>query len=108
MAKVRSQRWHDQSAWSTIEAESKELIERGESDVTDFPSTTLNSLAIRKRMQLHILAGETPSQRLQRFVRLQRAAVELLRSSPKGYRHFLQRNYRCRRTRKPPRATDGY
>ena len=51
----------------------------------------------RETLQRHLKSDESGEQRLERFVRLQQAAFELLRSSPEGYQHFLKRNTRSRR-----------
>lgn len=44
----------------------------------------------------------TPRQRLQRFVELQRRAMQLLAASPDGYRRYWERNLRRRRTDAKP------
>jgi hypothetical protein len=51
----------------------------------------------RQRFARQLAKGETAAQRLERFVRLQRASFELLLSSPQGFQHFLRRNLRSRR-----------
>ena len=38
----------------------------------------------------------TPRERLERFVVLQRRAMQLLTASPEGYRHYWERNLRHR------------
>jgi hypothetical protein len=38
----------------------------------------------------------TPRERLERFVALQRRAMQLLAASPEGYRHYRERNLRQR------------
>jgi hypothetical protein len=38
----------------------------------------------------------TPRERLERFTALQRRAMQLLAASPKGYRHYWERNLRQR------------
>ena len=38
----------------------------------------------------------TPRERLERFVALQRRAMQLLAASPEGYRHYWERNLRQR------------
>ena len=40
----------------------------------------------------------TPRQRLERFVELQRRAMQLLAASPDGYRRYWERNLHRRRT----------
>jgi len=40
----------------------------------------------------------TPRQRLERFVELQRRAMQLLAASPDGYRRYWERNLRQRCT----------
>ena len=55
------------------------------------------AMQARANLQRHLTLDESGEQRLERFVRLQQAAFELLRSSPEGYQHFLKRNMRLRR-----------
>ena len=57
----------------------------------------------QSRARQRIFRDESPHQRLARFIELQKRCFEVLRSSPDGFRHFLQRNYRARRTE----VTDG-
>ncbi len=57
------------------------------------------ALQARSRLQRRLREHETAEQRLARFVRLQNASFELLRSSPAGLRHFLQRNLQSRRVK---------
>ena len=54
-------------------------------------------LDLRRKRQQRISRDETAEQRLARFVKLQAASFELLRSSPEGYRNFLRRNHKSRR-----------
>jgi hypothetical protein len=42
------------------------------------------------------IARLTPRERLERFVALQRRAMQLLAASPDGYRHYWERNLRQR------------
>jgi hypothetical protein len=51
----------------------------------------------RTRYARRVRARRTPDERIEAFVRLQRAAFQLLESSPDGYRHFLRRNFHARR-----------
>jgi hypothetical protein len=46
----------------------------------------------------------TPTQRLERFVALQRRAARILAASPDGYRRFWERNLRQRRIHASPTA----
>jgi hypothetical protein len=66
----------------------------------DNPNEIDAALEARRRLQKRQLLSETPEQRLVRFVKLQNAAFETLRSSPDGWKHFLRRNYKSRRVRK--------
>ena len=56
------------------------------------------ALESRDRYRRRLAARETPEQRMQRFIEVQRRAFETLRSSPEGWLNFLRRNYRARRT----------
>ena len=40
----------------------------------------------------------TPAERMRRFARLQAEVMERLHRNPDAWRHFLERNYRKRRT----------
>jgi hypothetical protein len=53
---------------------------------------------LQLRARQRMFRDESPGQRLVRFNELQKRCFEVLRSSPDGFRHFLQRNYRARRT----------
>ena len=55
-------------------------------------------LAARDRHRRRLLEQETPEQRMERHAEMQRAAFELLRASPEGWRRFLERNMKSRRT----------
>ena len=55
------------------------------------------AVRLRARMQQHVVATESPEQRLARMADLQRASFELLASSPAGWQHFLRRNFASRR-----------
>lgn len=57
------------------------------------------SSAIEKRTRFTrgMRSGESPEQRLARFVQLQRRAFELLQASHGGFQHFLRRNLEIRR-----------
>ncbi|MHB8899500.1 MAG: hypothetical protein ACYC6Y_12190 [Thermoguttaceae bacterium] len=51
----------------------------------------------RRRFARRMRGGESPEQRLARFVQLQRKLLELLRTSPRGWHHFVRRNLQSRR-----------
>jgi len=53
-------------------------------------------LAIRDRMRKRLTAQSTPAERLEKMLRLQRRAWDLLQQSPQGYAHFLRRNFKAR------------
>ena len=55
------------------------------------------AIQLRSRLQQRLRDQETAEERWTRFVQLQRAAFELLRSSPAGYQNFLRRNMSSRR-----------
>lgn len=57
------------------------------------------ALQARAGMVCRLRGLETPEDRLARFGRLQAASFELLRSSPEGWRHFIQRNLHSRRVK---------
>lgn len=48
----------------------------------------------RRRSQ--VIARLTPRERMERFVALQRRAMQLLAASPEGYRRYWERNLRQR------------
>jgi hypothetical protein len=48
------------------------------------------------RRRLQEIARLTPRERLERFVALQRRAMQLLAASPEGYRNYWERNLRKR------------
>ncbi len=50
----------------------------------------------KDRRPLHDTALLTPRERLERFVALQKRAMQLLAASPEGYRHYWERNLRQR------------
>lgn len=71
-------------------------------DTEQLSMTTRNddiasALAVRDRWRRRLASGETPEQRLMRLSDLHRSAVELLRSSPESWQHFLRRNFKSRR-----------
>ena len=51
----------------------------------------------RRRFARRMRSGESPEQRLARFVQLQRKSLELLLASPWGAQHFVRRNLQSRR-----------
>jgi hypothetical protein len=51
---------------------------------------------IKDRCRSLDTARLTPRERLERFVALQRRAMQLLAASPEGYRHYWERNLRQR------------
>ncbi len=51
----------------------------------------------RKQFERRLRSSETPEERLARFAELQRRCFAILEASPEGYRHFLRRNFHCRR-----------
>jgi uncharacterized protein (DUF2384 family) len=55
------------------------------------------TLDLRRKRQRRISLDESVEERLERFIKLQTASFELLRSSPEGYRNFLRRNHKSRR-----------
>ncbi len=55
------------------------------------------TLDLRRQRQQRIGRNESVEERLNRFIELQTASFELLRSSPEGYRNFLRRNHKSRR-----------
>jgi hypothetical protein len=55
------------------------------------------AMRTRLRYQRRMTANRTASQRLADFARLQEASFRVLCASPRGYRHFLERNLRARR-----------
>jgi len=54
-------------------------------------------LDLRRKQQRRISRDESVEERFIRFINLQTASFELLRSSPEGYRNFLRRNHKSRR-----------
>jgi hypothetical protein len=58
----------------------------------------LNPMAFRTedRRRSQEIACLTPRERLERFVALQRRAMQLLAASPEGYRRYWERNLRQR------------
>jgi hypothetical protein len=58
-----------------------------------------SALQSRMRLQQRQNLTETPEERMARFAQLQAASFELLRSSPAGLAHFLQRNLHSRRVK---------
>jgi hypothetical protein len=54
-------------------------------------------LDLRRKQQQRICHDETVEERFHRFIQLQSASFELLRSSPEGYQNFLRRNHKSRR-----------
>jgi hypothetical protein len=53
-------------------------------------------LMIEERRPSQDTARLTPRERLERFVALQRRAMQLLAASPDGYRRYWERNLRQR------------
>ncbi|MCC6125375.1 MAG: hypothetical protein IT426_10460 [Pirellulales bacterium] len=53
-------------------------------------------LTTEDRRRLQNTLGLTPRERLERFVALQRRALQLLAASPEGYRRYWERNLRQR------------
>jgi len=53
-------------------------------------------LAVRDRYRRRIALQKTPEQRMADMARLQKAAWDMLQSSPEGYARFLRRNYKAR------------
>jgi hypothetical protein len=51
---------------------------------------------VKDRCPSRETARLTQRERLERFVALQRRAVQLLAASPEGYRHYWERNLRQR------------
>lgn len=54
-------------------------------------------LELRREHQRRIARGESVEERIDRFIKLQSASIELLRTSPEGFRNFLRRNHKSRR-----------
>lgn len=54
-------------------------------------------LELRRKHQRQRCRDESVEERIDRFIKLQTASFELLRSSPEGYRNFLRRNHKSRR-----------
>ncbi len=55
------------------------------------------AIGVRSRYQRRVREGRSVTDRLADFARLQRASFNVLRASPRGYRHFLERNLYSRR-----------
>ncbi len=51
----------------------------------------------RLRYMRRVRENRSASDRLAAFARLQQASFRVLRASPRGYRHFLERNMSSRR-----------
>jgi hypothetical protein len=61
------------------------------------PGILMNmDLTTEDRRRSQDTARLTPRERLERFVALQRRAMQLLAASPGGYRHYWERNLRQR------------
>jgi hypothetical protein len=56
-----------------------------------------SAMETRRRFARRLRGGESPEERLARFVELQRASFALLQASPDGLASFLRRNFRSRR-----------
>jgi len=72
-------------------------MERGGCQATMDELDISGMLDLRREQQQRISRDESVEERLDRFIKLQTASFELLRSSPEGYRNFLRRNHKSRR-----------
>jgi hypothetical protein len=59
-------------------------------------------LAARDRLMRRQSQELTPDQRLSKMWQLQQASWERLHQSPKGYAHFIRRNFKARAITPPP------
>jgi len=55
------------------------------------------AINIRERYARRMRENRSPGERLAAFKKLQQASFRVLRASPRGYRHFLERNLHSRR-----------
>jgi hypothetical protein len=55
------------------------------------------AMRIRSRYQRRVRENRTAGERLADFAKLQQASFRVLCASPRGSRHFLERNLRSRR-----------
>ena len=55
------------------------------------------AINIRSRYVRRLRENSSADERLAAFERLQQASFRVLRESPRGYRHFLERNLHSRR-----------
>lgn len=60
-------------------------------------SDNADALMAREKAQREKNWRSTPEERMRQLAVLQETAFQWLRRSPKGYRHFLRRNYKSRR-----------
>jgi dipeptidase len=51
----------------------------------------------REELQRRKDLQASPEEQMEQLAAIQSATLELLRSSPEGYQHFLRRNYKSRR-----------
>lgn len=55
------------------------------------------AINIRTRYMRRVRENRSAGDRLADFAKLQQASLSVLRASPRGYQHFLERNLHCRR-----------
>jgi len=55
------------------------------------------AIDIRTRYMRRVRENRSADDRLADFAKLQQASLSVLLASPRGYRHFLERNLHCRR-----------
>ena len=65
--------------------------------MTDSFDEIRSGFEAREQFERRWREGESPEQRLERFLQLQQQAFEILAASPDGFQHFLRRNYQSRR-----------
>ncbi len=92
---ARSIRRYVPNGWTTNRR--RRRIGRGGCKATMDELDISGMLDRRRERQRRISRDESAESRLARFIQLQTASFELLRSSPEGYREFHRRNHKSRR-----------